>query len=216
MTIFFADVKVFSRAKRQNAVAAAAYRSGLRLVDERIGVAHDYTRRHGVVAVEMFAPPDAPNWARDPTRLFVEAELAENRVNARTARELQVALPAELDADQRGRLVADWAGLLVERYRVAVMAAIHEPSDKGDERNVHTHLLFTTRAVSGEGFGAKVRVLDDLKSGPEEVEFLRAQVAALTNSALAAAGVEDRVDHRRPPRPRASACGMGRCKLGAH
>lgn len=197
MAIFFADVKVFSRAKGQSAVAAAAYRSGLRLVDERTGVVHDYTRRHGVADVETFAPSGAPVWARDATRLFAEAELAETRVNARTARELQVALPFELDAMQRRHLVAELAGQLVQRYEVAVMAATHEPIGNGDVRNFHVHLLFTTRSLDTRGFGAKTRVLDDQTKGPKEVELLRAKVSELTNSALAAAGIGVRIDHRK-------------------
>lgn len=197
MAIFFADMKVFSRAKGHSAVAAAAYRSGLRIVDQRTGVAHDYRRRHGVVAVNMFAPHGAPEWARDPSRLFVEAELTEGRVNSRAARELQVALPFELDSKQRAALVAELARTLVRRYGVAVLAATHEPSGKGDERNVHTHFLFTTRSVTSNGFGPKVRILDEKKRGAEEVQFLRAKVAELTNAALAAAGVEAPVDHRR-------------------
>lgn len=197
MAIFFADMKVFSRAKGHSAVAAAAYRSGLRIVDQRTGVAHDYKRRHGVVAVEMFAPFGSPPWARDASRLFVEAELAENRINSRVARELQVALPCELDPKQRTALVAELAGTLVRRYGVAVMAATHEPSGKGDERNVHTHFLFTTRRVEPSGFGPKVRMLDEKKRGAEELAFLRCRVAELTNAALAAAGFGERVDHRR-------------------
>lgn len=197
MAIFFVDVKTISRSRGESAVAAAAYRTGTRLVDERTGVAHNYTRRHGVVAVETFAPEGAPAWARDAARLFVEAEKAETRVNARAARELQVALPFELDGQQRARLVAELAGLLVERYDVAVLAATHEPTGKGDERNFHCHLLFTTRTITPSGFGAKTRVLDDRTEGPKEVALLREAVAELTNAALAAAGVGARVDHRK-------------------
>ncbi len=38
-----------------------------------------------------------------------------------------------------------------------VDAAIHAPDSKGDQRNRHGHLLVTMRAVTPEGFGAKVR-----------------------------------------------------------
>jgi hypothetical protein len=40
-------------------------------------------------------------------------------------------------------------------------------------------------------------VLDDRKTGPEEVEFLRARVAELTNLHLTRAGHATQVDHRR-------------------
>jgi hypothetical protein len=53
------------------------------------------------------------------------------RVNSRVARELEVALPHELDDGQRKALVRDIAQMLVGRYGVGVMAAIHEPSGQG-------------------------------------------------------------------------------------
>lgn len=77
------------------------------------------------------------------------------------------------------------------------MAAVHTPSDGGDQRNHHVHLLFTTRRIGPNGFGEKSRELDDRKTGPAEVETLRAAVAALTNEHLERAGIAARVDHRR-------------------
>lgn len=45
MAIYHTRVKTFSRAKGHSAVAAAAYRAGLSLVDERTGARHDYSQR---------------------------------------------------------------------------------------------------------------------------------------------------------------------------
>jgi len=195
MAIFRSSLQVFSRSKGHTATAAAAYRSATLIRDERTGVVHDYRRRRGVEAVEMFAPNDAPDWVRDPSALWNAAEKKE-RVNGRTAREWLVALPHELCGDQQQELVRDIARDLVGRYSVAVMAATHSPSKEGDHRNHHVHLLFTTRRVGADGLGAKVRVLDDRITGPQEVEHLRRRVAELTNAHLAAAGHAARVDHR--------------------
>lgn len=54
MAIYHTRVKTFSRAKGHSAVAAAAYRAGLSLIDERTGARHDYSRRGGVV--------ESPGW----------------------------------------------------------------------------------------------------------------------------------------------------------
>lgn len=196
MAIYRCSMQVFSRAKGQTSTAAAAYRAASRIEDQRTRVVHDYTRRGGVESVEMVLPDDAPDWARDPASFWNAAEAVE-RKNGRPAREWLVALPHELSQTQRQELVRALARDLVDRYGVGVMAAVHEPSAKGDERNVHVHLLFSTRCVGPDGFTKKVRVLDDRVAGPQEVERLRARTAEVINQHLVAAGISERVDHRR-------------------
>lgn len=196
MAIFHATLKVFSRAQGRTATGAAAYRAGLRILDERTGTTHDYTRRNGVVSEHTLSPDDAPEWATNPSAVWNAAEQAENRRNSCVARELEVALPTELNPDQRQALARDLGRMLVDRYGVAVLVAVHEPSQAGDDRNHHVHLLFSTRVLGPDGFGAKTTVLDNRKTGKDEVRHLRAEVARLTNQHLAAAGLNNRVDHR--------------------
>jgi hypothetical protein len=88
---------------------------------------------------------------------------------------------------------------LVERYRVVVDVAIHAPceGDGHDPRNHHAHLLFTTRELTPEGFGAKTRILDDKESGPQEVELLREVWETLANDALGQSGIYGH--QNRPP-----------------
>ena len=57
MAIYHLSVSVVSRSTGRSAVAAAAYRAGACLRDERTGVVHDYTRRGGVLSAEVVAPP---------------------------------------------------------------------------------------------------------------------------------------------------------------
>lgn len=196
MASFRVALKTFSRSAGQTATAAVAYRCGTVVHDDRTGLTFNYSRRRGVEHTATLAPADAPAWALDPAKLWNAAEVAEVRTNARIARELLVSLPAELDPDQRVALTHDLARMLVDRYGVAATAAVHAPDRRGDQRNHHAHVLFTTRAVRDAGFGAKVRVLDDRKTGPEEVEALRATAAALINDHLERAGLAARVDHR--------------------
>ncbi len=84
----------------------------------------------------------------------------------------------------------------MDRYGVAVTAAIHEPSRQGQQTNWHAHILFTTRTIDADGFGKKTRVLDDKKTGPQEIIWLRQHAADLINAALADGGSDERVDHR--------------------
>ena len=148
MSIFHLTVRSVSRASGRSAVAAAAYRAGERLTNDRDGRTHDYTNKP-VVEAFILAPPDAPEWSRDRARLWNAVEVAEKRKDAKVAREYELALPAEVDAAGRRRLAETFGWRLVERYGVAVDVAIHPPSEEGDQRNHHAHLLTTTR-LSGQ------------------------------------------------------------------
>ena len=195
MAIYHLAVKSVSRSTGRSSVAAAAYRAGALLVNDRDGLTHDYRGRGGVEAAFIVTPAGA-EWAQDRSALWNAAEVAEKRKDAKTAREYELALPAELDPDGRRQLVAAFAGHLAERYGVAVDAALHGPHDQGDTRNHHAHVLTTTREVNGEGLGAKTRQLDVRSTASEEVEHLREAWGGMVNQALERAGRDERVDHR--------------------
>ena len=195
MSIYSASVKPISRSAGRSATAAAAYRTGKEIIDERMGVIFDYTRRSGVDHVSMHLPSGCVEM--DTSTLWNSAEFAEKRKNSTVARELMVALPHELNRLERHALSAAIAESLVERYGVAAEVANHLPDSEGDGRNFHAHIMFTTRIVNTDGsFGAKTRILDDLKTGPDEIIWIRKMVEEKTNKALEAANIDARVDCR--------------------
>jgi len=194
MAIYHLTVKCMSRAHGQSATVAAAYRSALKIRDERTGELHDYSRKGGVLHRELVVPPGAPDWARQRERLWNAAEAAETRKNSTVAREFEIALPSELKAQERARLAVDFARAIVDKHRCAVDVSVHRPGRGGDTRNHHAHLLCTTRRLTPEGFKDKTRELDDAKTG--EVIFWRERWAALTNERLKERGVQARIDHR--------------------
>jgi len=196
VAIFHLSLKAISRSTGRSATAAAAYRAGCEIVDERTGEIHDYRRRRGVEAGGLVAPHDAPAWAFDRAALWNAVEAAEKRKNSTVAREIVLALPAELDAAARQQLARDFAHHLVERFGVAVDVAIHAPGEDGDDRNHHAHVLFSTRRLGPDGFGPKTRELDDRVTGPAITTQLREHWAGQVNAALAKAGQAARVDHR--------------------
>ncbi|OIN85540.1 MAG: hypothetical protein AUJ12_08995 [Alphaproteobacteria bacterium CG1_02_46_17] len=199
MAIYHCSLRVFSRAENHSAVAAAAYRSGQKLVDERTGTIHRYEKRSGVVKAFILMPASAPERFGDRFVLWNAAEEAETRKNSRVAREVIIALPYELSTEQRESLTRDMAAYLVEKYRVAVDVAIHSPceGDGHDPRNHHAHLLFTTRELTLEGLGAKTRILDDKITGPQQIEIIREVWETLANDALHRAGRSDvNIDRR--------------------
>jgi len=196
MASYHLSVKSTSRAKGQSSVAAAAYRSGERLLDERTGGVHDFSRKSGIEQKEIIAPSGAPEWVKNRERLWNAVEQSEKRKDAKVAREFEIALPSELSKNEQQALAREFAQTLADRYGVAVDMAIHRPHRKGDERNAHAHLLTTTRGIMPEGLGAKCRVLDSPKTSRAEVEQLRELWAKMQNQALERGGHEVRVDHR--------------------
>ena len=196
VAIFHLSVKTISRSAGRSSTAAAAYRAGVEITDERTGEIHDYRRKAGVESAELFLPDGAPEWATDRAKLWNAAEQSEKRKNSTVAREFEVALPSELSADQRRKLAHDFARELVKRHGFAVDVAIHAPGKEGDTRNHHAHILCTTRKLTAEGFTEKTRELDDRATGAQEVTHWREQWAGLTNAALERAGHAVRVDHR--------------------
>jgi len=192
-------VRAISWGNGASAVAAAAYRAGAVLHDERTGYTHRYQNRKGVASSFIVAPADAPETTYTRALLWNAVEQAETRKNSRVAREIILALPHELPAHSHEALVRDMAGWLVERYRVAVDGALHSPTlgDGHDPRNHHAHLLFTTREITKDGLGAKTRVLDDKEKGPYEIELIRKVWETLANGALQQAGfVTIQIDRR--------------------
>lgn len=199
MAIYHCSLRVFTRSQGHSAVAAAAYRAGVTLTDERAGRVHRYEARHGVIDTFLLLPAGAPASFTSREVLWNAAEAAENRKNSCVAREVILALPHELSPEQRAALVMDFAFWLVERYRVPVDGALHAPvaKDGHDHRNHHAHVLFTTRALTPDGFGPKTRILDDKVTGKQETETLRLVWETLVNDALARAGFADiRIDRR--------------------
>lgn len=195
MAIFHLSVKTFSRSKGQSATASVAYRAGAKIECEREGRIHDYTKKGGVLHSEIFLPPNAPSWANDRQQLWNEAEKAEKRKNSTVAREFEVALPYELNEEQRIALVQDFAKQIVERHGCAVDAHLHnDDKHTTTKANHHAHIMLTTRKLEKDGFTSKTRELDQKQSG--EVVYWREQWAGTVNKHLWEHGIEKQIDHR--------------------
>ena len=193
MAIYHLSVKTFSRSNGQSATAAVAYRAGAKIRCDHERRDHDYSKKRDVIHSEIFLPPNAPSWATDRQQLWNEVERAEKRKNSTVAREFEVALPNELNEEQRIALVQDFAKQIVARHGCAVDAHLHD--DKGSyksKENQHAHIMLTTRRLEPEGFTKKTRELDEKKSG--EVVYWREQWAKTANEHLREYGIE--IDHR--------------------
>lgn len=206
MAIYHLSTKSISRSSGRTATASAAYRAGIEIIDERTGRAHDYSKRKGVLATEIFTPN---NIVISRSKLWNMAESAENRKNSRTAREIIVNLPHELNKTARMNTVRDFAIHLSDKYGIAVDMAVHEPDQHGDKRNHHAHLLLTTRKIERLENGCII--LTDksqleisntqlqelgLPKAQEELKDIRKIWADITNKNLKSNRINTSIDHR--------------------
>jgi hypothetical protein len=191
------SVAIVSRSQGQSAVAAAAYRAGETLHDERTGEIKDYARRAwSVLYTQILTPENAPAWMRDRQRLWNGVEHREDfstkRGTAQLARNVELSLPHELTQEQRVELVCEFVkDEFVARGMVADIA-IHAPPYRGDGTNHHAHILLTMRDIDEGAFGNKNRAWNK----DELLENWRERWADYENRALEKYGFEARVDHR--------------------
>ncbi len=191
-------MKTLSRSSGRSATAAAAYRAGQKIEDERTGQTYDYSRRTGVLMAAVILPDGGQV---DRAQLWNAVESAEKRCNSVVAREFVVALPHELSRDQQTALVKGYAQGLSERTGWAVDVAIHAPGKEGDLRNTHAHLLCTTRSIERDPagcpvMGSKTRDWDIRSSGSVLLRSERAEWERCVNQSLEQANRIERVDCR--------------------
>lgn len=185
MAIYHFSVSSVSRQVGRSAVRSAAYITGTRRVDERTGRVCNYDRKaREVLATDTFGPID-----------WQAVERAERRKDAKVARSIIVALPHELPPWAHRSLVADFATLLRRRHGMAGEWAIHVAP--GDERNVHAHILTTTRHVDDDGnLSYKLRSLDQPRTSGAILKRWRQEWEDLCNRSLDQHNVDAHLDCR--------------------
>ncbi|MBP0618250.1 MobQ family relaxase, partial [Jiella mangrovi] len=204
MASYHFAMQIIGRSAGRSAIAAAAYRSGQKLIDERTQTTHDYSHRRGVVHQEIMAPEGSAAWLKDRQRLWSHVEELEKRKDAQLAREINIALPSELEADDRLALLRDFVqSQFVARGMVADIA-IHEPVEDrfDDPRNHHAHIMLTLRGATPSGL-YKVKTRE--WNSDSMLSEWREAWANHQNRWLEYRGWDARVDHRSLKAQRAAA-----------
>ena len=152
MAIFHCQIKIISRGKGKTATAAAAYRSGTKIVDDELGKTHDYTRKGGVAFSEILLCVNAPSKYSDRQTLWNEVQKIEKQKNAQLCREIEVALPIEFSRNEQIEVVREY---IKKNFTDKGMIADWSLHDKSDG-NPHAHILLTMRPLKTNGeWGAK-------------------------------------------------------------
>ena len=217
MAIYHLSIKIISRGKGKCSVASAAYRAAEKILNEREGTTHDYTRKKGVQHTEIMLPSHAPAEYADRAVLWNAVEKIERANNAQLAREIEVALPVELTAEQNLSLVREYVKNNFVNAGMCADFAIHDKKDG----NPHAHIMLTMRPIEPSGkWGAKQRKVYHLdedgnkiydpvkrlyKCSKEETtdwneqtnaEDWREKWGQAVNALLAKENHVDRIDHR--------------------
>ena len=135
MAVYHLKVSVGSRAGGQSAGAKTDYieREG-NYEKDREELEH---KEHG----------NMPEWAKDDPHSYWEAADEHERANGRLYREIQFALPKELNEEQRRELASGFAASVTEGERLPYTLAIHRGGPNGE--NPHAHLMFSERPNDG-------------------------------------------------------------------
>ena len=185
MTMVHITTTPISRKEGRSAVACAAYRAGVTLEDNRYEKTHDYSKKRGVMSADIILPSSlkAQDFTVSRSELWNKAESAENRKDARVAREWLINLPYELNEDDRKAVAHEFAQALADKYNIIADVCIHQPvlkepydpkkppsfnrlrenEQNPDPRNYHAHIMVTTREakIDDEGgllFDPKLKI----------------------------------------------------------
>ena len=149
MAIYHLEAKIVTRGAGRSAVAAAAYLSCSRMLNQYDGVQHDYTRKQGLGWRQVFLPATAPAEWQDRETLWNAVEETETAKDSRLAREFVAALPIELSREDQIRLLQDFIKEQFVADGMCADAAIHDPYPPG--HNPHAHILLTVRPLDEKG-----------------------------------------------------------------
>ena len=149
MAIYHLEAKVVSRGNGRSAVAASAYLSCSKMLNDYDGVQHDFTRKKGLIWQDVFLPEFAPPEWKDRSVLWNAVEKNEKTKDSRLAREFVPALPIELTPAQWQELLTDFIQNNFVADGMCADVAVHDPYLPG--HNPHAHIMVTVRPLDEKG-----------------------------------------------------------------
>ena len=168
-----------------------------------------YSGRNRYEDLEATGYGNMPKWAEHNPQHFWNAADEYERANGATYREIEVALPRELTAEQRRELVEDFIKQEIGENH-AYQWAIHTPKaalEKGEQP--HAHIMYSERTIDGidrdpDQYFKRYNGKSPGKGGckkdsagtDERLQATRQRWADVQNTHLECHGHDARVDHR--------------------
>ncbi|WKA63989.1 MobQ family relaxase [Pectobacterium aroidearum] len=189
MAIFHLEFKIVKRSEGMSSCRKAAYHARCRITDDRTGNTYDFSHRTDLFHHQILAPVSAPaHIIESSTALWNEVERVERQKDGQTARYFDVAIPCELNNEDKIKLVVEYCQKnFVDKGMIADIA-YHDLNSK----NPHAHVMLTLKPITADGFGKKERSWNDKKN----VILWRESWSVIANRYLTAAGSNERIDHR--------------------
>ncbi len=212
------SVSIVARGSGRSAVLSAAYRHCAKMDYEREARTIDYTRKQGLLHEEFVIPADAPEWLQSmiadrsvsgaSEAFWNKVEEFEKRSDAQLAKDVTIALPMELSAEQNIELVRDFVARHITAQGMVADWVFHDAPG-----NPHIHLMTTLRPLTESGFGSKKvavtgpggqplrndsgKIVYELWAGGlDDFNAFREGWFACQNRHLALAGLDVRIDGR--------------------
>ena len=213
MAIYHLSVKTGSRGGGQSAVAKSDY-------IEREG---KYEKDRDELAYSESG--NMPSWAADDPRAYWSAADEHERANGSLFKEIEFALPVELDERQQREVASSFAADLTGGGRLPYTMAIH----RGGGDNPHVHLMISERGQDGHARDAEQWFKRANKAAPEKGGALKTRSfmnkewlgntrkawETAANTVLERAGRSERIDHRSLAAQRAEAIERGQVDRAA-
>ena len=173
-------------------------------------------KKGGIAHTEILLPQNAPQEFANRSVLWNSVEKIEKSKNSQLAREIEIALPQELDREKQIELVREYVKENFVKVGMCADIALHDKNDG----NPHAHILLTMRPLNEDKtWGAKSKkeyVLDKngekvkLKNGnyktrkidtvdwneQEKAEHWRKAWADMTNKYLEENNIQEKINHR--------------------
>jgi len=195
MAIYHIHINSYQRSRGRTAIGGVAYRRGLKASCAISGKRFNFRAKSEVVFSEFLPSQNDPTdytKLENILQLYEAIERTEKHPRATVGREIEVALPHELNLPQQVELVREFVAEV--RQRFGAERAFFDFSIHDKPSNQHAHICMSEREQAAPFVFEKTKRRD--WDGESFVSACREIWQAQTNAALEKAGISQRVDSR--------------------